>query len=49
MAMEKLRLDAHFDVWIQSYQPSVKKNEGKPKSVETFLKKGNTSLKFMAT
>ena len=49
VALEKLPLDALFDTWTQSHRPSLKKNEGKPKSVGTFLKKDNTSLKFMET
>ena len=44
-----LPLDALFDVWTQSHQPSLKKNDGKAKSVETFLRKDNTYLKFMET
>ena len=49
MAMEKLPLDELFDVWTQSHQPSLKKKDGKAKSVETFLRKDSTSLKFMET
>ena len=49
MSMEKLPLDELFDVWTQSHQPSLKKNDGKTKSVETFLRKDNTYLKFMET
>ena len=49
VALEKLPLDALFDKWTQSHRPSLKKNEGKSESVETFLKKDNTSLKFMET
>ena len=49
VALEKLPLDALFDMWTQSHRPSLKKNEGKSKSVETFLKKDYTSLKFMET
>ena len=49
MAKEKLPLDELFDVWTQSHQPSLKKNDGKAKSVETFLRKDNTYLKFMET
>ena len=45
----KMALDELFDVWTQSHQPSLKKNDGKTKSVETFLRKDNTYLKFMET
>ncbi len=51
VALEKLPLDELFDAWSQSHLPSLKKNDarydGKAKSVETFLKKDCTSLKFM--
>ena len=53
VALEKLPLDELFDAWSQSHLPSLKKNDarydGKAKSVETFLKKDCTSLKFMET
>ena len=50
VALEQLPLDDLFDAWSQSHLPSLKKrSDGKAKSVETFLKKDCTSLKFMET
>ena len=53
VALEKFPLNELFDAWSQSHLPSLKKNDarydGKAKSVETFLKKDCTSLKFMET
>ena len=49
VALEKLPLDQLFDVWTQSHQASLNKNDGKAKSVESLLKKDITTLKFMET
>ena len=53
VALKSLPLDGLFDAWSQSHLPSLKKNDarydGKAQSVETFLKKDCTSLKFMET
>ena len=49
VSLKKLPLDELFDAWSQSHLPSLKKNDGKAKNVETFLKKDCTSLKFMET
>ena len=49
VALEKFPLDELFDSWSQSHLLSLKKNDGKAKSIETFLKKDCTSLKLMET
>ena len=49
VALKKLPLDELVNAWSQSHLPSLKKNDGKTKSVETFLQKDCTSLKFMET
>ena len=53
VALKSLPLDELFGAWSQSHLPSLKKNDarydGKAQSVETFLKKDCTSLKFMET
>ena len=49
VALESLPLEELFDSWTQSHRPSLKKTNTKSISVETFLKKDTTALKFMET
>ena len=49
VALESLPLEDLFDQWTKSHRPSLKKTNGKSISVETFLKKDTTTLKFMET
>ena len=49
VALESLPLEELFDSWTQSHRPSLRKTNTKSISVEAFLKKDTTALKFMET